>query len=57
MKVNSCIATFYIKGTCVDDLFHILACNGYVVQMSTTETPDEFRIDVIIKERVNNGTQ
>lgn len=41
-------ATFYIKGTCVDDLFHILASNGYSVQMCNTDVPNEFRVDVIL---------
>lgn len=44
------IATFYIKGTCVDDLFHILANNGYAVQMCTTKEPNEYEVDVILKD-------
>lgn len=38
---------FKIKGTCVDDLFHILASNGYQVQLSTTQEKDVYTIDVI----------
>ena len=44
------IATFYIRGTCVDDMFHILANNGYNVQVCTTTKLDIYRVDVIVKE-------
>ncbi|AQS10605.1 hypothetical protein CLOBY_27500 [Clostridium saccharobutylicum] len=44
------IARFKIKGTCVDDLFHILASNGYQVQLSTTQTRDTYICDVIVKD-------
>lgn len=40
---------FKIRGTCVDDLFHILASNGYQVQLSTTQEKDVYIIDVILK--------
>lgn len=40
---------FEIKGSCVDDLFHILAANGYKVQLSTTNEKDVFIVDVIFK--------
>ena len=40
------IVSFKIKGTCADDLFHILASNGYPVQMCTTNVRDVFLIDV-----------
>lgn len=43
------MARFKIKGICVDDLFHILASNGYQVQLSTTQEKDVYRIDVILK--------
>ena len=48
------LARFYINGTCVDDLFHILANNGYPVQMYTTDKPNEFAIDVIVKNEFND---
>ena len=44
------IAKFKIKGTCVDDLFHILANNGYQVQLSTTEVSDTYNCDVLVKD-------
>lgn len=44
------IATFIIKGNCVDDLFHILHNNGYDVQMSPIPFEDTFRLDVTLKE-------
>lgn len=46
------IATFIIKGNCVDDLFHILNNNGYDTQISTIPLGDinTFRVDVILKE-------
>ena len=44
------VVRFKIKGTCVDDLFHVLANNGYAVQVCTTEYPDVYCVDVIIKE-------
>jgi hypothetical protein len=45
------VATFYLKGNCVDDLFHILASNGYKVQMSTTSIDGMYRVDVITDKR------
>lgn len=39
-----------IKGNCVDDLFHILASNGYPVQMTTTHEPNVYVIDFMIDE-------
>lgn len=45
------IATFIIKGNCVDDLFHILNNNGYPTQISTMQDDtNTFRVDVILKE-------
>lgn len=44
------IARLKIKGTCVDDLFHILASNGYQVQLSTTQVRDTYNCDVIVKD-------
>lgn len=41
---------FKINGTCVDDLFHILASNGYQVQLSTTQEKDVYTLDVILKD-------
>ena len=47
---SSNIATFYIKGTCVDDLFHILERNGYAVQMCTS-SDNTYRVDVMINKK------
>ena len=44
------IATFYIKGTCVDDLFHILERNGYNVQMCTV-SDNTYRVDVMMNKK------
>lgn len=44
------LVKFKIKGTCVDDLFHILASNGYQVQLSTTEVKDTYNLDVLVKD-------
>ena len=44
---NSNVIYFLIEGTCVEDLFNILAVNGYPVQLSTTDTPNKFRVDVL----------
>jgi len=44
------IAKFKIKGTCVDDLFHILASNGYQVQLSTTDVSDTYICAVAVKD-------
>jgi hypothetical protein len=44
------IVKFKIKGTCVDDLFHILASNGYQVQLSTTQEKDTYICDVIVED-------
>ena len=44
------IAKFKIKGSCVDDLFHILASNGYQVQLSTTEVSDTYNCDVVVED-------
>jgi uncharacterized protein (DUF2126 family) len=49
------IARFKVKGTCVDDLFHILANNGYQVQLSTTEVRDIYICDVIVKDLENES--
>ena len=43
-------ATFIIKGTCADDLFHILHNNGYDVQMSPIPFEDTFKLDVTLNE-------
>ena len=43
------MAKFRIKGTCVDDLFHILSNNGYQVQMNTTNVPDVYEVTVILE--------
>lgn len=48
-KGESKLPTFEVKGNCVDDLFHILANNGYPVQISTTDTPDKYNVTVILK--------
>ena len=40
------IVSFKIKGTCADNLFHILASNGYPVQMCTTNVRDVCLFDV-----------
>ena len=46
---TSNIVRFYIKGTCVDDLFHILASNGYPVQISTLQDDaNTYRADVMM---------
>ena len=46
---TSNIVRFYIKGTCVDDLFHILASNGYPVQISTIQDDtNTYRVDVMM---------
>lgn len=46
---TSNIVRFYIKGTCVDDLFHILESNGYPVQMSTIQDDtNTYRVDVMM---------
>ena len=45
------IVRFYIKGTCVFDLFSILESNGYPVQMSTIQDDtDTYRVDVMMKK-------
>lgn len=56
-KLKNCsnCASFYVKGNCVDDLFHILVSNGYRVQLSNTDTPNQYRVDVIIESEVDNG--
>ena len=46
---TSNIVRFYIKGTCIDDLFHILASNGYPVQISTIQDDSNtYRVDVMM---------
>ena len=46
---TSNIVRFYIKGTCVDDLFHILASNDYPVQISTIQDDaNTYRVDVMM---------
>lgn len=48
---TSNIVRFYIKGNCVDDLFHILENNGYPVQISTIQDDtNTYRVDVMMKE-------
>ena len=43
---------FYINGTCVDDLFHILANNGYPVQISTIQDDSNtYRVDVMMNNK------
>lgn len=42
------IVKFKIKGTCVDDLFHILANNGYQVQLNTTLEKDTCILTVMV---------
>lgn len=49
-KTKSKPVNLTITGNCVDDLFHILACNGYAVQISTTETLDKYNVTVMIEE-------
>jgi hypothetical protein len=44
-----------IKGTCVDDLFHILASNGYQVQLSTTQASDTYICDVVVEDLKNES--
>ena len=49
---TSNIVRFYIKGTCVDDLFHILASNSYPVQISTIqEDSNTYRVDVMMNNK------
>lgn len=50
------LVKFKIKGTCVDDLFHILASNGYQVQLSTTEVKDTYICNVLVKD-LNSGSE
>ena len=46
---TSNIVRFCIKGTCVDDVFHILSSNGYPVQMSTIQDDtNTYRVDVMM---------
>ena len=46
---TSNIVRFCIKGTCVDDLFHILENNGYPVQISTIQDDSNtYRVDVMM---------
>ena len=47
---------FIIKGSCVDDLFHILDANGYMVQVNNTIKHDVYEVTVIIKNqrRIND---
>ena len=46
------IATFILKGNCVDDLFHILANNGYPVQVSTIQDDtNTYRVDVMMNKK------
>ena len=45
------IATFIIKGNCVDDLFHILNNNGYPTQISTMQDDtNTYMVDVMMKK-------
>ena len=46
-----------IKGTCVDDLFHILANNGYQVQLNTTQERDTYICDVIVENLKNESEE
>ena len=49
---TSNIVRFYIKGTCVDDLFHILASNSYPVQISTIQDDSNtYRVDVMMNNK------
>ena len=49
---TSNIVRFYIKGTCVDDLFHILASNGCPVQISTIQDDSNtYRVDVMMNNK------
>ena len=46
---TSNIVRFYIKGTCVFDLFTILESNGYPVQISTIQDDtNTYRVDVMM---------
>lgn len=48
---TSNIIRFYIKGTCVFDLFSILESNGYPVQISTIQDDtNSYRVDVMMKK-------
>lgn len=42
--------TLKVRCCCVDDLFHILASNGYSVQLSTTTEPEVYRVDIVVRE-------
>ena len=49
---TSNIVRFYIKGTCVDDLYHILASNGYPVQISAIQdNSNTYRVDVMMNNK------
>lgn len=49
---GSNITRFYIKGTCVFDLFSILESNGYPVQMSTIQDDtNTYRVDVMMNNK------
>ena len=39
-----------IKGSCVDDLFHILENNNYPVQVSTTDKPEEYFVEITLSK-------
>ena len=46
---TSNIVRFFIKGTCVFDLFTILESNGYPVQLSTIQDDtNTYRVDVMM---------
>lgn len=48
---TSNIVRFYIKGTCVFDLFTILESNGYPVQISTIQDDtNTYRVDIMMKK-------
>ena len=44
---------FIIKGSCADDLFHILDANGYMVQVNNTIEHDVYEVTVIAKNKAN----
>lgn len=48
--IEKSVVALKVKGCCVDDLFHILASNGYSVQLSTTTEPEVYRVDIVVRE-------
>lgn len=53
MKARKIMIKFIIKGSCVDDLFHILDANGYMVQVNNTIEHDVYEVTVIAKNKAN----